>query len=319
MNAEPEISVVVPIYNEEQNIEPFLGRIVPVLERHAAGYEIIFALDPGKDRTESILRAKAAQDARIKVLIMTRRWGQPAAIMAGLDYAKGKACVIIDVDLQDPPEVIAELVAKWREGYQVVSAQRQSRQGETLSKRIVAWVGYWLIGRISEVPISRNTGDFRLMDRCVVNALKNLKETHGFLRGLVGYVGYRQVTVPYNREARLAGQSKYSQFTGSLRIGLNGIVAFSGKPLTVATIMGFIAAGFSMMCGLIYVVRSIVLHQTMMAGMAPIILMLTFLGGVQLVCLGIVGEYIGRIYEEVRQRPKYLVAEFINGESQKPK
>lgn len=307
-----ELSVVVPVYKEEETIPGFLDRIRPVLSGITERYEILFVLDPSPDQTEAVIHKAIAKDPRIRLLVMTRRWGQPACTTAGIEHCRGRACVVIDVDLQDPPELIAELVAKWREGNEVVLAQRRSREGETLPKRIVSWVGYWIINRISEVPIPRNSGDFRLVDRTVIEALRGLKETHGFLRGLVGYVGFRQAIVQYNRAPRAGGSSKYSQITGSLRIGFNGIVAFSSKPLALATTMGFTVAAASVLLGLAYVGVKIVTRQGLVTGLAPLILIITFLGGVQLICLGIMGEYVGRIYEEVRQRPKYLVARRIN-------
>jgi dolichol-phosphate mannosyltransferase len=308
----PELSVVVPVYQEEAAVPIFLQRIVPVLEKITADYEIIFSMDPGKDRTDQVILDSIKSNPRIKLLVMTRRWGQPASTMAGIESCTGKACVVIDVDLQDPPELIADLYAKWKEGYEVVFAQRKSRKGETLPKRIVSYIGYWLIGRISEVPIPRNTGDFRLIDRKVIEGLRSLRETHGFLRGLVAYVGYRQASVLYDRDQRLTGNSKYSQITGSLRIGFNGIVAFSSKPLSLATTTGFVMAALSVLIGFAYVGRALVLGESMATGMAPVILLVSFLGGVQLICLGIMGEYIGRIYEEVRGRPKYMIARKIN-------
>lgn len=309
----PLLSVVVPVYQEEQTVGPFLQRLEPVMEHISPNYEIIFVLDPGRDRTEEIIREAIRRNPRIRLLIMTRRWGQPACTMAGLEASSGEACVVIDVDLQDPPELIPELVRKWKEeGYDVVYAQRRSRKGETLPKRLVSWVGYWVIERISEVRIPRNTGDFRLMDRKVVERLKELRETHGFLRGLVAYVGYRQTSVLYDRDERKGGRSKYSQITGSLRIGLNGVVAFSTKPLVLATTLGFVTAGASALVSLVYVGRKLISGEAVGTGISPIILLVTFMGGVQLICLGIMGEYIGRIYEEARQRPKYMIAEKVN-------
>ena len=310
--ATPLLSIVVPVYQEEQTIPAFLEHLHRVLAGITAEYEILFAMDPGRDRTESVIVEAMAADPRIQLLVMSRRWGQPAATMAGLDHAKGRAAVVIDVDLQDPPELIAEMVRHWQAGYEVVYAQRRSRKGETLPKRLVSYVGYWVINRISEVPIPRNTGDFRLMDRKVVDELKALKETHGFLRGLVAYVGYRQVAVLYDRNERVGGKSKYSQITGSLRIGLNGVVAFSSKPLNLATMLGFISAGLSLLAGGMYVAKSYFLGKGLITGMAPVILLVTFLGGLQLLAFGIMGEYVGRIYEEVRMRPKYLVARKID-------
>lgn len=310
-----ELSVVVPVYNEEKTVPLFLDRVLPILRAITDRFELIFVLDPSRDQTEKVISDRIAEERRIRMLVMTRRWGQPACTLAGIEACRGKACVVIDVDLQDPPELITDMVAKWREGYDVVYAQRRSRQGETLPKRFVSWVGYWVINRISEVPIPRNTGDFRLMSRCVIDGLKELRETHGFLRGLVAYVGYRQTAILYDREQRTAGRSKYSQITGSMRIGLNGVVAFSSKPLTLATLLGFAAAASSLLLSLFYIGQKIVRNEGMATGMAPIILLVTFLGGVQLICLGIMGEYIGRIYEEVRQRPKYMIARKVNFET----
>ncbi len=307
-----ELSVVVPVYQEEKTIGMFLDRVRPVLDSITPNYEIIFSLDPGKDRTQDVIEEEIRKDSRVRLLVMTRRWGQPASTAAGIEACLGKACVVIDVDLQDPPELIRDLVAKWKEGFDVVYAQRRSRKGETLPKRFVSWVGYWVIQRISEVPIPRNTGDFRLIDRKVIEGLRELQETHGFLRGLVAYVGYKQAAVLYDRDERKAGRSKYSQITGSLRIGLNGVVAFSSKPLSLATTLGFVTAGVGGLLSLAYVGEKLILGEQMTKGASPIILLITFLGGVQLICLGIMGEYVGRIYEEVRRRPKYMVAQRVN-------
>jgi len=307
-----ELSIIVPVYQEEQNIAPFLARLEPILASVTADYEIIFCLDPCRDRTAEVIEQEIRRNNRIRLAVFTRRWGQPAATMAGIELARGRCSVVIDVDLQDPPELIRDLYAKWKEGYEVVYAQRLSRKGETIPKRIVSYLGYWLINRISEVPIPRNTGDFRLLDRRVMDALCSLKETHGFLRGLVAFVGYRQAAVPYERDARVAGTSKYSQITGSLRIGLNGVVAFSSKPLSLATTMGFVAAGVSLLATVIYIGIKLFSGNGMITGMAPVILIVTFMGGVQLISLGIMGEYIGRIYEEVRGRPKYMIDRKVN-------
>lgn len=307
-----ELSLVVPVYEEEKTVPLFLERMVPVLESITSRYEILFCLDPGRDGTEAVINEAISKNPRISLLVFTRRFGQPAATIAGIENCRGEACVVIDVDLQDPPEVVRDLYAKWKEGFDVVYAQRRSRKGETLPKRVVSYVGYWIINHISDVEIPRNTGDFRLIDRKVIEALRSLHETHGFLRGLVSYVGYRQTAVLYDREERKAGRSKYSQITGSLRIGINGIVAFSSKPLELATLLGFAMAGVSFLVAVFYLAQKYIFNKDITPGLASTILMITFFGGVQLICLGVLGEYVGRIYEEVRGRPKYLIARKIN-------
>ena len=308
-----ELSIVVPVYNEENALPIFMQRIRPVLESITQNYELIFCMDPGRDRTRDIIEAEIAKDPRIRLLTMTRRWGQNACMMAGIELCSGDACVIIDVDLQDPPEIIAEMYKKWKhEGYNVVYGQRRTRKGELASRRAVAWLGYWLINRISEVPIPRNTGDFRLIDRKVIEGLRQLRETHGFLRGLIPYVGYRQTTILFDREERKAGETKYNPVLGSLRHGWDGIVAFSIRPLSFVTAIGMVTAGLGFLMTLIYIGRKLITGQAMLTGLGPIMLLVTLLGGVQLICFGIMGEYIGRIYEEVRERPRYMIAERIN-------
>src|ERR1700683_2763055 len=217
------LSVVIPAYNEESNVERVYTRLSEILNDIGVEWELIFSVDPSTDRTEELIMALRARDPRVKMLRFSRRFGPPMAPLAGMEAASGDATVVIDCDLQDPPELIAELVARWREGYDVVYAQRRTRAGETLPKRIVSALGYRLIGRMAEVEIPPNTGDFRLMSRRVVENVVALKESHGFLRGLVGLVGFSQTSVLYDRDARSAGESKYNRFWGSLVIGLNGL------------------------------------------------------------------------------------------------
>ena len=254
---EVEISVVVPVYREERNVPEFVRRIRPILEAITARYEIIFALDPSPDRTEEVILEQRAADPRIKLLKFSRRFGQPMATLAGMQYSAGAAVVAMDVDLQDPPELVTDMVAQWRAGFDVVFAQRRSRQGETLVKRFVSWVGYRLINRIAEVRIPPNTGDFRLMSRRVVDEVVRLKECHGFLRGLVALVGFRQTSVLFDRPERFAGQGNYNRFIGSLRIGLNGVICFSSYFLTLSSTLGFLIAGMSFLIGIIYAVMKI--------------------------------------------------------------
>jgi len=300
------LSVVVPVYKEERNIPEFLSRIRPILKSLEMGYEIIFAMDPSPDRTEQVILDHRASDSSIKLLKFSRRFGQPMATLAGMQYSSGEAVIVMDVDLQDPPELVAQMVAKWREGFDVVYAQRQSRKGETLPKRIVSKVGYWVIHRLSDVSIPPDTGDFRLMSRRVVDEIGRLKECHGFLRGLVALVGFKQTSVQFVRPARHAGEGNYNPFLGSLKIGLNGLVCFSGSLLSLSSKLGFVVASFSFVLGLVYAVMKICGFPFPLGNPTVVILVL-FMGGVQLISTGILGEYISRIYDEVKERPKYIV------------
>lgn len=300
-----DISIVVPVFKEEGNIEPFLRRMEPVLEKLGT-YEILFCLDPSPDRTAEVIQREMQRNRRIKLVVFSRRFGQPAATMAGISICKGASCVVIDVDLQDPPELVAELHAKMLEGFDVVYAKRRSRKGETLIKRLVSWAGYKVIARLSDIDIPRNTGDFRIMSRRVIDELNRLNEGHGFLRGLVAYVGFPQAFVEYDRDPRLAGAGHYNRFLGSLKIGLNGIIGFGSRPLQLMSIAGFIVAGFSFLLGAWYVASKLA-GMEYNPGLPTTVLVVTFFSGVQLLSLGLMGEYVGRIYDEVKRRPHYIV------------
>ncbi len=306
-----DISVVVPVYKEEANIGPFLERMEPVLEAISPRYEILFCLDPSPDRTEEVVQAEIQRNPRIKLVVFSRRFGQPAATMAGISLARGDVCAVIDVDLQDPPELVAQMHARMQGGYDVVYAKRRSREGETLVKRVVSWAGYKVIARLGEVQIPRDTGDFRIMSRRVVEELKALSEGHGFLRGLVAYVGFPQTFVEYDRDARHAGRGNYNAFVGSLKIGLNGIVSFGGRPLQVMSLAGFAVAGFSFLLGAWYVIQKIV-GVDLTPGLSTTVLLVTFFSGVQLLSLGLLGEYVSRIYDEVKRRPMYIIDRKVN-------
>jgi glycosyltransferase involved in cell wall biosynthesis len=306
-----DVSVVVPIYKEEGNIRPFLARMEPVLEKISPRYEILFCLDPSPDRTEEVVQEEIQRNGRIKLVVFSRRFGQPAATMAGIALSRGDACVVIDVDLQDPPELVAQLHARMQEGYDVVYAKRRSREGETLVKRLVSWAGYKVIARLGEVQIPRDTGDFRIMSRRVVEELKSLSEGHGFLRGLVAYVGFPQSFVEYDRDARHAGSGHYNQFVGSLKIGLNGIVSFGGRPLQLMSLAGFAVAGFSFLLGAWYVFQKLI-GVDLTPGLSTTVLVVTFFSGVQLLSLGLMGEYVSRIYDEVKRRPMYIIQKRVN-------
>jgi dolichol-phosphate mannosyltransferase len=300
------VSVVIPAFNEESNIDRVYSRLSGVLSELDLDWEIIFSVDPSTDRTEEMIVALRERDPRVKMLRFSRRFGQPMATLAGMEAASGDATVVIDCDLQDPPELIADLVARWRDGYDVVYAQRRTRAGETLPKRIIAALGYRVIARIAEVDIPPNTGDFRLMSRRVVDNVLALKESHGFLRGLVGLVGFRQTSVLYDRDPRVAGRSKYNQLFGSLVIGLNGVVGFSRYPLQLISFVGVIFSGFAFFVAIVYLVMKLA-GVAFPIGNPTIVIVVAFFSGIQLLSLGVMGEYVGRIYDEVRQRPRYIL------------
>ncbi len=308
----PQVSVVIPVYNEEQNINPFLERLIPVLHQLTNDcYEILFVLDPCKDKTEAIIMEQINQNERIKLIVLSRRFGQPAATMAGILNCEGNHCVVIDVDLQDPPEMIPVMYARSLEGFEVVYAKRTSRKGETLMKRFVSHIGYSLINKISDLEIPRNTGDFRIISRRVIEEIRRLNETHGFLRGIVAYVGFSQTFVEYDRDERYTGKGNYNRFFGSLKIGINGIVSFSSKPLTLMSIVGAGVSMLSFMLGMWYVAQKL-FGIPLTPGLSTTVLLISFFAGIQLLSLGLIGEYIGRIYDEVKRRPIYIIDRYIS-------
>ena len=283
-----EISIIVPIRNEEESIKPFLESATKVLDRINKPYEIIFSMDPSTDSTEKVILEEIEKNKKVKLLIFSRKFGQPAATLAGIHNSKGKYCVIIDVDLQDPPEVIEKMYKKILDGYDVVYAKRSSRKGETLIKKIVSSVAYFIINRISEINIPIDTGDFRIISRKVVDQLKKLSEGHGFLRGMVAFVGYKQSFVEYDRVPRFAGKRKYNKFFGSLKIGINGIVGYSSKPLTLLLALG----SFISLVSLFFLINYFFAENS---EYGLVISIVTFFAGIQLFGLGLVGEYVGRI------------------------
>ena len=313
-----EISIVVPVYNEYQNIKPFLKRTESVLEKINKPYEIIFALDPSSDNTEQVILEEIKRNKNIRLLVFSRRFGQPAATIAGIIHSRSSYCVVIDVDLQDPPEIIEKLYKKIISGYEVVYAKRTSRKGETIFKKIISSFGYFIINKLSDIRIPKDTGDYRIISRKVINHLLELSESHGFLRGLVAYIGFNQSFVEYNREERFAGKSKYNKFFGSLRIGLNGLIGFSSKPLFLMSISGFIIALLSFLLGIWYIFQKIS-GINLTPGLTTTVILISFFAGVQLLGLGLLGEYVGRIYDEVKQRPKYILDKKINFDEQQQK
>jgi polyisoprenyl-phosphate glycosyltransferase len=306
-----QISLVVPVYKEEANIRPFLARAEALFAKMGKTYEIIFSLDPSPDKTEEVILEEISRNSNIKLLLFSRRFGQPAATMAGILSCTGEACVVIDVDLQDQPELIEEMYEKLSTGFEVVYATRRNRRGETAFKKVFSHLGYTVINKLSDVQIPRNTGDFRIMTRRVVEELRALNETHGFLRGLVAYVGFKQGFIEYDRDERFAGVGNYNRLTGSLKIGLNGLISFSARPLFMMSIAGFVLAGMSFLLGAWYVAQKLI-GVDLTPGLSTTVLFVSFFSGMQLLGLGLIGEYVGRIYDEVKRRPMYIVDRKIN-------
>jgi polyisoprenyl-phosphate glycosyltransferase len=300
------VSVVVPVFNEVENVRPLHERLRATLDRAGVDWELIFSADPCTDQTEEVVRELRTSDSRVKLIRLSRRFGQPAATMAGLRMASGDASVVIDADLQDPPELIGEMLERWREGFDVVYAQRRSREGETLAKRLVAWSGYRVIRRVAEVEIPENAGDFRLLSRRVVEEVLRLNETHGFLRGLVALVGFPQTSVVYDRNPRAGGHGKYNRLWGSVRIGLNGIVGFSRYPLQVISLLGLLFFFIAMALGFTYLLFAFI-NVDIPWGNPTLVMLISLFSGIQLLSLGVMGEYIGRIYDEVKRRPMFIV------------
>lgn len=298
-------SIVVPAYNEAPNIGPFYERVSRVMQELGEPYEIIFVNDGSQDDTLDRLLALAEKDPRVKVIDLSRNFGKEIALTAGIDYATGEAVIPIDADLQDPPELIPKLVAKWREGYDVVYATRLRRDGESWLKRYTAHLFYRVVENITPIKIPRDTGDFRLMSRPVVEALKRLRERNRFMKGLFAWVGFKQTAVYYQRERRHAGKTKWNYWK-LWNFALEGITSFSYLPLQFATYLGLTVAFFAFFYALFIVMRTLLFGRDV-PGYPSLITVILFLGGVQLFAIGILGEYIGRIYSEVKQRPLYIV------------
>jgi polyisoprenyl-phosphate glycosyltransferase len=308
------LSVVVPVYNEEEVIETTCRRLTDVLEALGEPYEILFVDDGSRDRTLDILRDLCASDKRLRVISFSRNFGHQIAVTAGIDHASGRCVVLIDADLQDPPELIPELLAKWREGYDVVYGRRIARKGESWFKKTTAALFYRFLRAMTPVDIPVDTGDFRLMDRKVCDALVQMREQSRFVRGMVSWTGFRQTAVPYVRAERFAGKTKYP-LRKMIRLSLDAITSFSTKPLRWAGFLGFFmsAAGFVYLLVVLYLRLFTDVTQPGWASQVAISLLFH---GITLTLLGVLGEYIGRIYEETKRRPLYLVAERINLEAE---
>ena len=313
----PLLSVVIPCFNEEEVI----GETIKRLRAFCADLvdlrvELIFIDDGSRDGTRALLREYARQDARIRIVAFARNFGHQIAVTAGIDAARGDAVVLIDADLQDPPEVVHEMIAKWRDGYDVVYGTRTERPGESAFKLATARAFYRLLNRLSDVPIPLDTGDFRLMSRRVVDTLRAMPERDRFVRGMVSWVGFRQTPLPYRRAQRFAGESKYP-LRKMLRFATDGILSFSIKPLQLSISLGLLAASLSML-GIGYALFLRVFTSIWVEGWTALMIAVLFIGGVQLICVGILGEYVGRIYNEVKQRPLYVVQERVGFSTEEP-
>jgi dolichol-phosphate mannosyltransferase len=304
----PTLSVVVPVFNEEGNLPELHRRLAAVLPGVSDSWEVVFVDDGSRDRSWELIRGLAAADPHVRGVRFSRNFGHQMAFAAGLDHARGDAVVIMDADLQDPPELIPELVARWREGNEVVYAVRTHREGETLFKKLTASLFYRLLRSITQVAIPIDTGDFRLMGRRALEAFRRLPERHRFTRGLVAWVGFPQVGVPYTRAARHVGETSYP-LRKMLRFAIDAITSFSHVPLQLATWLGFITSLFAFA----YIVVVVVLKFVGISwpGYTSLMAAILFLGGVQLVMIGLLGEYLGRVYDEVKGRPLYLVQDTV--------
>jgi len=304
------ISIVIPCLNEEAVLPELLERLEALGQRHNdCAFEFLLIDDGSRDGSVALLRAAAQKDNRFRILVFSRNFGQQVAASAGIDAARGAAVVLMDCDLQDPPEVVSEMITKWQEGYDVVYGTRRSRDGDGWFKRTSAEGFSRLINRLSEIPIPEDTGDFRLMSRPVVEVLKAMPERQRFLRGMVAWVGYRQTAVLYDRPERFAGETKYP-LGKMLRYALDGLLSFSAKPLQLSIALGLLSAGLALL-GILYALVMRLFTSVWVEGWTALMIAVLFLGGVQLVCLGIIGEYIGRIYREVQRRPLYVVRDRI--------
>ena len=303
---DPELSVVVPVYNERAVLPQLRERLFTVLEASCPDYEVVFVDDGSMDESAAILLDAADRNPRVRVLRFSRNFGHQAAVTAGIEHARGRAVVVIDADLQDPPEVIPELVAKWREGWEVVSAVRGERLGESATRLLLIKIFYRVLQRISSVDMTPDVGDFRLLDRRVADALNRLPERNRYVRGLIRWLGFRHTEVRYKRAERAAGETKYP-YTKLVRLGIDGVTAFSNLPLQMVAYLGFAVFGLSILL-VLYGIFGRVFSGATPPGWSSVFVALAFLSGVQLVALGILGAYVSRIFDEVKGRPLYIIA-----------
>lgn len=309
-----EVSVVVPIWNDAESVQPFLSELEKYISQETERYEVIFCVDPSSDGTEEQIEKLAEQDERIRALFFASRAGQAASTMAGLAHASGEAVIVIDVDLQDPIDLIPVMIQHWRDGQPLVLPRRISRSGEPISKRLTAAVGYSFLKRFGHTPIPKNTGDFRLMDRALVERVLALRESHVFLRGLVAIADQDPALIDFVRPPRPRGRTKYNKWFGGIRSGMNGIVSFSSALLDGIMVVGLVLASISFILGAKYALYKLTGHY-IAPGNAQLFVIVTFVGGMQLVGLGVIGLYVGRIFEEVKNRPRWYIRGSIGFDS----
>jgi dolichol-phosphate mannosyltransferase len=304
------LSVIIPVFNEENNISPLLERLKKVIKKYQ--YEIIFVSDGSTDKTEEIIKNFSQKDKNIKLISFTRNFGHQMALFAGYQNSKGDAVVSLDADLQDPPELIDQMIEKWKNGAKIVYAKREERKGESFFKKITASFFYQVINFFSDVPIPKEVGDFRLIDKQVVDYLKNLKEKPEFLRGIVAWPNFKTDYVFFQREKRFSGKTHYP-LSKMINFALQGLTSFSTKPLRLSTYLGFITSLGAVLTIIFKSIQHFVFHQgDWLPGWASLFFSIVFLGGVQLIMIGIIGEYLGKIYKEIQNRPNYIIKEKVN-------
>lgn len=315
MSSVIKYSIVVPVYNEEEVIHETYRRLTEVMRSTKEAYELLFVNDGSRDRTAGIIKAYSEQDPAVVLLDFARNFGHQIAITAGMDHARGEAVVVIDADLQDPPELILEMIEKWKQGFDVVYAKRTKRKGETYFKKQTAAMFYRFLRAMTDIDIPLDTGDFRLLDRKVCNQMNSIQEKNRFVRGLVSWVGFKQIAVEYERDERLAGESKYP-LKKMLKLSIDGITSFSYKPLKLASYAGVTLSGIGFIYLLVVLYLKLFTDSTI-TGWSSLIVIQLFFSGIILIILGMIGEYIGRIYDETKNRPLYIVREKYQLETRK--
>ena len=299
------LSIVSPVYNEAENLGEFYSRVINATDNLNLEIEIIYINDGSQDSTIDIITKQRQIDNRITIIDLSRNFGKEIALTAGLDYSSGDAVIVIDADLQDPPELIPKLVEKWREGYDVVNAKRIKRKGESLLKKVMSYIYYRLLFYLSDINVPKDTGDFRLLNKNALDALLKLREKHRYMKGLFVWVGFKQNEIEYEREARFKGKTKWGFFS-LFNLAFDGLTSFSIMPLRLASTIGFLSALIGFFYGAVIVFKTLFFHEPV-AGFTSLVVLITFFGGIQLLSIGIIGEYIGRIFNETKNRPLYVV------------